>query len=92
MSVEEKSDDHKDDDENKSNHSDFSNSNSSRREPNEETKERKKEKEHKKEKQSILTWPKGLFNQIVYVILYPFHLIYWLVMPNIYYKPEIIKV
>lgn len=45
-----------------------------------------------KKVESILTWPKDLLSQIIYIILYPFHLIYWLIMPNIYHKPEIIKV
>ena len=47
---------------------------------------------NKGEIKSILSWPKGCFNQVVYVILYPFHLIYWVIMPNIYQKAEIIKV
>ena len=43
-------------------------------------------------KLSILTWPDTLLSQIIYVVLYPFHLLYWIIMPNIYHKPEIIKV
>lgn len=46
----------------------------------------------KPKKESILTWPTGKFNRAVYIILYPFHLLYWLIMPNLMHQPEIIKV
>ncbi len=90
--MEEKSDDPKEDDDSKSIHSAFSNFHSLKRDPAQDTKEKMRDKGGKNKKESILTWPQGLFNQIVYVVLYPFHLVYWLVMPNIYDKPEIIKV
>lgn len=43
-------------------------------------------------KQSILDWPNTIMGRIVYVIFYPFYLLYWLTMPNILKNPEIIKV
>ena len=43
-------------------------------------------------KKGILTWPRGYMERLMYVIFYPFYLLYWLVMPNIMHNPEIIKV
>lgn len=43
-------------------------------------------------KRSILTWPDKCIDRAVYVIFYPFLVLYWLLLPNIMYKPAIIKV
>ncbi len=43
-------------------------------------------------KKSILTWPDKCIDRAVYVIFYPFLLLYWLLLPNIMHKPAIIKV
>ena len=37
-------------------------------------------------------WPRGFMERLMYVIFYPFYVLYWLVMPNIMHNPEIIKV
>ena len=49
-------------------------------------------RDHKHNKDaSILTWPHGIVRQVVYVIFYPFFLIYRVTLPNIFSTPEIIK-
>lgn len=41
---------------------------------------------------SILTWPKECGEKTLYVIFFPFYVIYWAIMPNLLYKPRISKV
>lgn len=41
---------------------------------------------------SILTWPKECGERTLYVIFFPFYVIYWAIMPNLLYKPRISKV
>lgn len=57
-----------------------------------ELKKAEKEQQAGGKKRSILTWPDKWIDRIVYIIFYPFFLLYWFVMPNIMYKPAIIKV
>ena len=45
-----------------------------------------------KVRQSVLDWPSTFVGRVVYVIFYPYYVLYWLTMPNILKNPEIIKV
>lgn len=48
---------------------------------------------YRNKKRTILTWPEdGFLSKFFYVLFYPFYLIYYIIMPNILYNPEIIKV
>jgi hypothetical protein len=51
-----------------------------------------KQKGQSKAKENILDWPQSFMARVVYIIFFPFYVLYWLTMPNILRKPEIIKV
>jgi hypothetical protein len=55
-------------------------------------KELMQEKKKPKKKVSILTWPETCLERLSYIFFFPFYLLYWIIMPNILWNPEIIKV
>lgn len=53
--------------------------------------EKNEKKRASHQKKTILTWPTGWLDRVLYVVFFPFYLVYYLTMPNIFVEPEIIK-